>query len=202
MHASRSQSPMKHRENFNLISVMVGDAFGVNMTYDKPEDFDGEEFPNEEAQIFYQLLNEMNMPLFEGSSDSKLSICVRLLATKSNWNVLDHCLEFFAKMMLDSTPTKDNLPTCFYDAKRLVSKLDLEVRKIGCCISGCKLFYDNEFVTIGRALKECKFCKSPRYKVHSKAIGRKQKRVAVKSMFYLSIIPRLKRMFASMHSAS
>ncbi|CAK8537618.1 unnamed protein product [Lathyrus sativus] len=48
-------------------------------------------------------------------------------------------------MMLDATPTKDNLPTSYYDAKILVSKLGLEVRKIDCCINGCMLFYDNEF---------------------------------------------------------
>ncbi|CAL5192329.1 unnamed protein product [Lathyrus oleraceus] len=201
-HASSSRSHMEHREEFSLISDMVGDAFGVNVTYDEPQDFDQEELPNEEAQKFYQLLQEMNTPLFEGSSDSKLSMCVRLLAAKSNWNVPDQCLEFFAKMMLDATPTKDNLPTSFYDAKRLVSKLGLEVRKIDCCTNGCMLFYDNEFGTNDGSLEECKFCKSPRYKVRSKAINRKQKHVAVKSMFYLPIIPRLKRMFASMHSAS
>ncbi|CAK8534293.1 unnamed protein product [Lathyrus sativus] len=37
-HASSSQSLMEHRENFNLISEMVGDAFGVNVTYDEPEE--------------------------------------------------------------------------------------------------------------------------------------------------------------------
>ncbi|CAK8543573.1 unnamed protein product [Lathyrus sativus] len=201
-HASNSRSHMESDEQFNLIDKMVGNAFGVNVTYDEPQDFDGEEFSNEEAQRFYQLLKEMNTPLFEGSSDSKLSMCVRLLAAKSNWNVPDQCLEYFAKMMLDATPTKDNLPTSYYDAKRLVSKLGLKVRKIDCCINGCMLFYDNEFGINDEALEECKFCKSPRYKVRSKAINRKQKRVAVKSMFYLPIIPRLKRLFASMHSES
>lgn len=49
---------------------MVGDAFGVNMTYDEPEDFDGEELSNEKAQRFYQLLKEMNTLLFEGSSQN------------------------------------------------------------------------------------------------------------------------------------
>ncbi|CAK8564730.1 unnamed protein product [Lathyrus sativus] len=200
--ASSSRSHMEFDEQFNLIYEMVGNAFGVNVTYDEPQDFDGEELPNEEAQRFYQLLKEMNTPLFEGSADSKLSMCVRLLAAKSNWNVPDQCLEYFAKMMLDATPTKDNLPTSYYDAKRLVSKLGLEVRKIDCCINGCMLFYDNEFGINDEALEECKFCKSLRYQVHSKAINRKQKRVAVKSMFYLPIIPRLKRLFASMHSAS
>ncbi|CAK8577710.1 unnamed protein product [Lathyrus sativus] len=129
-------------------------------------------------------------------------MCVRLLATKSNWNVPDQCLEYFAKMMLDVTPTKGNLFTSYYDAKRLMSKLGLEVRKIDCCINRCMLFYENEFGINDEVLEECKFCKSPRYQVRSKAIDRKQKRVAVKSMFYLPIIPRLKRLFASMHSAS
>ena len=201
-HASSSRPIMEYEENFNLIGEMVEDAFGVNVTYDEPGDFDGEELPNEEAQRFYQLLNEMNTPLFEGSSDSKLSMCVRLLAAKSNWNVSDQCLEHFAKMMLDSTATKDNLPTSYYDAKKWVSKLGLKVRKIDCCINGCMLFYDNEFGTQDGSLEECKFCNSPRYQVRSRAVNSKQKRVAVKSMFYLPIIPRLKRMFASMHSAS
>ena len=125
---------MQYQEQFNLVEDMVSDAFGVNVAYDEPEDFDAEELPNENAQKFYQLLKEINIPLFEGSSDSRLSMCVRLLAAKSNWNVPDQGLEFFAKMMLDATPVKENMPTSYYDAKRMVSKLGLEVKKIDCCI--------------------------------------------------------------------
>lgn len=191
---------MEYDEQFNLIDEMVGDAFQVNVTYDEPEDFDGEELPNEEAHKVYQLLKKMNTQLFEGSLDLKLSMCVRLLAAKSNQNVPNQSLKFFAKMMLNTTPTKDNLPTSFYDSKRLVSKLGLEVRNIDCYISGWMLFYDNEFGTNDGALEECKFRKSSGYKVHSKVINSKQKRVS--SMFYLLIILRLKRMFASMHSVS
>lgn len=40
------------------------------------------------------------------------------------------------------------------------------------------------------------------YLVHTKVIDHKQNRVAVKSMFYLSIIPRLQRIFASMRNVS
>lgn len=43
-------------KQFNQINKMVGNTFGVNVTYDEPQDFDGEELPNEEAQRFYQLL--------------------------------------------------------------------------------------------------------------------------------------------------
>ncbi|XP_058742465.1 uncharacterized protein LOC131614952 [Vicia villosa] len=174
----------------------------VNVAYDEQQDSgDEEELPNEKSQKFYELLKEINTPLFEGSSDSKLSMCVRLLAAKSNWNVPDQCLEFFCQMMLDATPTKENLPRSYYDAKRLVMKLGLEITKIDCCIRGCMLFYDNEFGTNDGALEECKFCKSPRYVVRTKAIDRDKKRIAVKSMFYLPIIPRLQRLFASMHSS-
>lgn len=113
---------MEYVENSNLIGEMVDDALGVNVIYDEPEDFNGEELPKEQTQRFYQLLNEINSSLLEGSSDSKLSMCMRLLVANSNWNVLDQYLEFFAKMMFGATPTKGNLPTSFYDAKKLVSK--------------------------------------------------------------------------------
>ncbi|CAJ2641821.1 unnamed protein product [Trifolium pratense] len=175
--------------NFGRMQDMVGDALGVNMSYEGG----GQEeiIPNNKALKFYAMMEEVNKPLYEGASDSKLSMCVRLLAAKSNWNVPEDCLEFFSKMMLDATPVKDNMPTSYYDASRLVSKLGLQVKKIDCCVNGCMLFYDNEFGTNDDALEECKFCNAPRYQVRNSDIHRKQKKVSVKSMFYLPIIPRL-----------
>jgi len=46
------------------------------------------------------------------------------------------------------------------------------------------------------ALVECKFCESPRYRLT------KSGRIPNKTMFYLPIIPRLQRLFASMKTAS
>ncbi|CAK8576088.1 unnamed protein product [Lathyrus sativus] len=83
---SSSRSQMEYEEQFNLHDDMIGDALGVNMAYNEQQDSDGEELPNEKAQNFYQLLKEINTPLFEGSSNSKLSMCVRLFVAKSNWN--------------------------------------------------------------------------------------------------------------------
>ncbi|XP_024630664.2 uncharacterized protein [Medicago truncatula] len=127
-------------------------------------------------------------------------MCVRLLAGKSNWNVPEECAEYYTKMMRDSTPVPENLPLSYYEAKQLVMKLGLEEKKIDCCVNGCMLFYDNEFGKNDGALEECKFCNSPRYGVSGDDVDRKKKRVAVESMFYLPIIPRLKRLFASMHT--
>ena len=99
-------------------------------------------------------------------------------------------------MILDVTPIKDGLPKKLYDAKRLVLKLGLEAKRIDCCVDGCMLYYNNDGV-----LTECKFCNKPRY--HAKTVGTSNKKlVPVKAMFYLPIIPRLQRMFASMQTAS
>jgi len=105
-------------EQFMAMQDMVYDALRQHETFE-PSDFNNtEEPPNEEAQRFYDLLLEANKPLFEGAIDSKLSICVKLLACKSNCNVPDQCLNFITKMSLDVTPIKEGLPKSYYDAKR------------------------------------------------------------------------------------
>ena len=117
---------------------------------------------------------EANQPLFEGAIDSKLSICVRLLACKSNWNIVSQGLDVVTKILLDVTPTNMSLPKSYYDAKRLVSKLGLETKKIDCCVSGCMLFYDNDSGKKDATLLECKFCYKPRY--HPIREGSRQKK--------------------------
>ncbi|GAU28493.1 hypothetical protein TSUD_294960 [Trifolium subterraneum] len=79
--------------NFGRMQEMVGDALGVNMSNIGVSE--GEIIPNDKALKFYAMMEEVNKPLFEVASDSKLSMCVRLLAAKSNWNVPEDCLEFF-----------------------------------------------------------------------------------------------------------
>jgi len=79
--ASSSGINADDNEQFNVMNDMVVDALGVELSYnDDVEDEQGEEPPNEQAQRFYQLLSECNVPLFEECTQSKLSMCVRLLA--------------------------------------------------------------------------------------------------------------------------
>ena len=124
---------------------------------------DHDELPNEEAQKFYNLLRDSNKPLFEGSPQSKLSMCVKLLALKSMSNISEVGLDYVTEMMLEATPNKDNLPKSYYEAKMLVSKLGLKFKKIDCCEKGHMLFYNNEFGKNDGELLECKFCGRPRY---------------------------------------
>ena len=195
--ASSSGINVDDNEQFNMMNDMVDDALGVELSYnDDVEDEQGEQPLNEEAQRFYQLLSECNVPLFEGCTQSNLSMCARLLAHKAGYGVADKGVDEITKMLLDVTPFKDDFPATYYDVERLVMKLRLKVDKIDCCINGCMLFYDTEFGKNDGALKGCKFCDSPRYRLT------KSGRVPNKSMFYLPIIPRLQRLFASMKTAS
>ena len=100
------------------------------VNFNQPNDTNLEECPNESTQRYYNLLAEANQPLFEGARNSKLSVCVKLLSYKSNWNIPNQCLEAFTKLLLDLTPPNMSLPKSYYDVKRLVSKLGLEAKKI------------------------------------------------------------------------
>ncbi|WVZ23067.1 hypothetical protein V8G54_001611 [Vigna mungo] len=185
---------------FLAMEDMVHDALRQNESCQAYTPDNIEESPNEETQRFYNLLLDANKPLYEGAADSKLSMCVRLLACKSNWNIPNQCLDFIAKMVLDGTPIKSGLPKTYYDAKKCVSKLGLQSQRIDCCVDGCMLFYDNEYGKNDGALLECKFCGKPRYQPR-KTGASTTKQVPVKSMFYLPLIPRLQRMYASTQTA-
>ena len=72
-------------------------------------------------------------------------------------------------------------------------KLGLSAERIDYCPIACMLFYKDNV-----NLVTCKFCEHPRYRSASTSKG---KGIAYKSMHYLPIIPRLKRLYASKSSA-
>ncbi|WVZ01850.1 hypothetical protein V8G54_022656 [Vigna mungo] len=185
--------------DINHMQEMVNHALGRHGQEEAYDCLD-EESPNETTQRFYNLLIEANKPVFEGSIKSKLLACLQIMACKSNWNVPNQALDFMTKFFLRLTPPNNSLPKNFYEAKSCVSKLGFEIKKIDCCLNGCMRFYDNENGKNDASLVECKFCGHPRFQtLHP---GRSQgKPIAFKSMFYLSIIPRLQRMFTSMQTA-
>jgi len=97
--ASNNGIDVVEGEHFMAMNDMVYDALRQHTTLQSSELNNEEEPQNEEAQRFYNLLLEANKPLFEGASESKLSICVKLLTCKSNWNVSNKCLDFITKML-------------------------------------------------------------------------------------------------------
>ncbi|GAU32291.1 hypothetical protein TSUD_63080 [Trifolium subterraneum] len=146
----------QHYDPFNEMNSMITNALGYNVSIYVPndvhepeeDDYDGDvqvERPNEEAQRFYDLLQETNKPLFEGSLDSKLTVCIRLIGMKCR-QVPEDTMNLITKLMLDVTlDHPKDLPKDYYEAKQLVAKLGLGVKIIDCCVNGCMLYYNNEF---------------------------------------------------------
>ncbi|XP_045797718.1 uncharacterized protein LOC123891892 [Trifolium pratense] len=193
---------------------MITNALGFNTPIYVPNDVDDPaddeydadvnvERPNEEAQRFFDLLKETNTPLCEGSRDSKLTVCIRLLGIKSECLVSEYTMDLITKLMLDITIDRPlDLPKNYYEARQLVAKLGLGAKRIDCCVNGCMLYYSNEFGVDDGALLECKFCQEPRYRVTRNSRSVRRKPIPRKAMFYLPIIPRLQRLYASMQTAS
>ncbi|KAF3646878.1 hypothetical protein FXO38_18938 [Capsicum annuum] len=167
-------------------SEMVRDGFGTHSG--------AQNEPNGEAKHFYEQLKEASHLLYEGSVHSKLSIVVQLLSIKSDYSISQEGMNFIIGLMNELNLNKRDLPKDFYTTKKLVSKLGLSSERIHCCEKGCMLFYKED-----SNLGHCKFCNQPRYK---KVRHGKGKKVPVKSMHYLPLIPRLKRLYASISFAS
>ncbi|XP_019255192.1 PREDICTED: uncharacterized protein LOC109233784 [Nicotiana attenuata] len=149
--------------------------------------------PNDEAKSFFKQLEEASCPLYEGATHSKLSVAVRLLSIKLDNSISQAGMDSIIGLMNELNPTKIDLPKDFYTAKKVVSKLGLSSERIDYCEKGCMLFYKED-----SASENCEFCNQPRYKEVTNA---KQKKVPVKAMHYLPLVPRLKRLCASMSFA-
>jgi hypothetical protein len=117
-----------------------------------------DEFPNDDAKKIYNKLISANKPIYEGATQSILSISVQLLAIRSNWHVPQKGIDFVAQMLKSVCPIQKCLPENCYQATQLVSKLGLKARKIDCCVNGCMLYYKED-----STLTECRICRAARY---------------------------------------
>jgi len=71
----------------------------------------------------------------------KLSICIRILASKLNWNVPNEYVDFLTKVLLDITLVNKVLAKSYYNSKQLVSKLGLIARRIVLHVDKCTKSY-------------------------------------------------------------
>jgi len=104
-------------------------------------------------------------------------------------------MDYFIQMLLDVAPRENTIPKNYYEERKVVSTIGLKAVKIDCCQVDCMLYYKEDI-----DLNECKFCGLLRY-LPMKSQNKRYKRVPVKRMFYLPIIPRLQRLYASIESA-
>ena len=89
------------------------------------------EQPNEAAQKFFDLLKAAERPIWEGcSTHTELSLAVRMLSLKTQYNIPRECFDQFACLIKETSPQQNLAPEDLYRTKNLVSKLGLSSEKI------------------------------------------------------------------------
>ncbi|XP_075095203.1 uncharacterized protein LOC142173502 [Nicotiana tabacum] len=167
----------KHNAENSRYNEMMKDAFGI---------FSGvQSEPNDEANPNHCMKAQVH---------SKLTVVVRLLSIKLDSSIFQAGMDSIIELMNELNPGNIDLLKDFYTAKKFISKLGLSLEIIDYCEKGCILFYTDD-----ASRENCKFCNQPHFKEVTNA--NTKNKIPIKAMHYLPLIPRLKRLYASMSSA-
>lgn len=147
-------------------------------------------------EIFENLCNESNIPLFPGCRKfTKISAVFKLfnLKAKNGWS--DQSFTYLLELLRDMLPENNELPDSTYKAKKLLCPLSMEVKRIHACPNDC-ILYRNEY----NDLDKCPKCEVSRYKSADDQINNR-KRPAAKVLWYLPVVPRFRRLFVNPRDA-
>ena len=164
-------------ENSNEMSDNVEDTTGDN-----------------DQEKLQTLLEESQKPLYAGCTKfSILSGVLKLFGVKAKHRWTDTSFTDLLEAVHEMLPTDNGLPISLYQAKKMMCPTDLEVERIHACPNDCILYRDT-YENIHR----CPICKESRYKSETKINDNEMKYgPPAKLLWYLPIIPRLKRLFAN-----
>ncbi|KAF3680049.1 40S ribosomal protein S3a [Capsicum annuum] len=119
--SSRSAGHNEYQDT--RMTEMVHDAFGIQHRVGFKENV--EDVSNRETGNFYEELHAASHPFFDECSHSRLSVAVRLLSIKSDWNIAKGGMDSIIDFIKELVDPGLEVPNSFYKAKRLVSKLGL-----------------------------------------------------------------------------
>ncbi|XP_074271167.1 uncharacterized protein LOC141595093 [Silene latifolia] len=143
-------------------------------------------------EIFQGLVSDNKKPLYPGCSKyTRLSAVLKLYTLKAGNGWSDKSFTALVKLLSDMLPEGNELPTNTYRCKKILCPLATNYQKIHACPQDCILYRKNY-----SDLDEYPRCKSPRYKLKENPHSRK-KGGPVKTLWYLPIIPKFKRIFAN-----
>ena len=116
---------------------------------------------------------------------------------KATHSLTDRSFNAMLDLIRHMLPEGNEIPKSTYEAKKIICPMGLEVEKIHACKEDCILFRGDY-----KDLTECPKCGTSRYKCRNDG-GDDEKRYGApqKVVWYFPIIPRLKRLFASIKEA-
>ena len=162
------------------------DAFGVhdNVVTDDVQGPDPQYMRNAEARTFFELMEEADKVLYPRCEKySKLSFLIKLYHIKCLCGISDKGMSMILELLLDAFP-EASIPSSFYDAKKIITKLGLKYEKTHSCPNDCML-YRGEYAD----REICKRCNTSRYKLNGK--GKNKKKKPAKILRYFPLKPRL-----------
>ncbi|GLT41667.1 hypothetical protein SLA2020_157120 [Shorea laevis] len=191
-----SNSGFDRNESDAMYHEMLVDAMGLQGEYN--EEPMAEE-PNHKAREFYELLHAAEVHIGIGEQNvTVLSWMAEMLNMKTLYNMSaanwEMALSLSRKLL--SAEDQEKVPKDFYSAKKMMNVLGLGYKKIDVCINDCFLYYGEQ----NKNLNACPVCGESRYEPRNMAAVR-QKAVPRKSLWYLSITPRLQRLYMSRKTA-
>lgn len=109
-------------------------------------------------------------------------------------NVFEKTFDNFSCVYKHNLPKENVAAEIYYETERMIQTLSMPFMKIYVCQNNCMIYWSEA----DKALMQCKFCETPKYKSGKKKSRRgdsTRKRVLDKKMFYLPLIDRLNRLY-------
>ncbi|XP_050225594.2 uncharacterized protein LOC126675059 [Mercurialis annua] len=193
-------------ENYDDFLGMLRDACGVA---DMNVDFNGETdsfsfkenysspIPNNDAAKFFRLLGDAQKNLYPDCKNfNKLSFIVNLLHIKCLCQWSDRSVDMLLSFLKKTYPEGENLPSSYYEAKKVITDLGLDYVKIDVCCNDCILYWGENAES-----QECPTCHSSRWKSSSNISSYGQK-IPHKVLRYFPLKSRLQRLYMSKKTAT
>ncbi|XP_021991893.1 uncharacterized protein LOC110888688 [Helianthus annuus] len=142
-----------------------------------------------------KLIDDSEKPLYTGSEISKVDVVLKLFNLKSKHGWSDKSFTDLLVLLHDILPKGNELPISLYQAKKMTCPMGLEVQRIHACPNDCML-YVKDF----KQDHKCFYCGVSRYKrkFETDEVNDDVTKNGppAKLLWYLPIIPRLKRLFS------
>jgi len=152
-----------------------------------------------EAHVYDSLKDNSRTKLYSGCSIlSRLSAVLRLFNMKARNGWTDRSFTELLELLHEILPQGNTLSTSHYEAKKILCPMGMDYQNIHACPNDC-ILYRKEF----EGLHKCPRCGLSRYEVKDddKEEDDMKKSPLAKVLWYLPIIPRLKRFYANVNYA-
>jgi hypothetical protein len=183
-------------DKVEMVADMVGDP---NMRKQIEKEKDSASASKREKARYESLLKDSKSPLYPGCEEehTRLLFVLQMLRIKAANNSTDTSLDQQLKYPCKVMPERHTLPHSCEEAKKIVCLLGMDVQRYHACPNDCIIYHGKAYEN----LTKCPECQASRFKRGREPIEDGGKRVTsgtpAKVVWYLPVIPHLKRLFAN-----